>query len=157
MTRFTWPALLLVAFLLAGCSLGSSATKAPPQKTLSRAQFKHLVVRATKRLVCSGLQHEKPTSLQQVRAGLKKDVRAYERWLFTLRGLAPPASAAVAFHRMLGALDRLDLVFHQMVDALDAQDLPRMKALLKRMHRLIARFNTRFHVQHHGHLVCPKK
>src|SRR5213593_2160222 len=113
MTRSGALALLLVAFLLAGCGVTASA-KAPPPQTLSHGRFVYLVRQATRRMVC-GTPHGKPTTFQQARAQLRSFLNAYERWLFSLRGLAPPASDAIVFHRLLGDMDRLDILLHGIV------------------------------------------
>ena len=158
--------LVLLVVLLAGCSITGTTKQAPP-KTLSQGRFDYLVERATRRLVCRGVPHRKPTSFGQARANLKRTLTAYEHWLFTLRGLAPPTSEAVAFDRLLGAVDRLDLVLHRLVDAVDERNLRRIKIGLKQMHRLMAQFNKRFHVHQGrgrhghqgsgGHFACTKK
>jgi hypothetical protein len=156
MTRSASPVLLLAVVVLAGCSITGSAKPTPPPKTLSEARFKYLVHRAAQHLAC-GIPHGKPTSYAQVRAQLKTFVKAYERFLYGLQGLTPPARDAVPFRHLLGAMNTLDRVLYRLVGAVDARDVRRIKNVLKQMRRLQARFNTRFHVHHPHHLVCAKK
>jgi hypothetical protein len=146
---------LVAVVLLGGCNITGSTKQAPP-KTLSQGRFGYLVNRASRHFVCGVKHRGKATTFAKARVNLKKTLSAYERWLFTMRGLAPPASDAVPFNRLRAAMDRYDLLLHRLADAVDARQPQRVKTLVKQLHRLTARFDVRFGVRHRTHFACAK-
>jgi hypothetical protein len=126
-------ALVLVALLLAGCAGMGGTKKPPPPKTLSHAQFVRAADRACVRFGRQTKGLKKPTSFETFDRTMRVATRAYEQTLFTLRGLAPPATDATAFQRLLSGLDAQDKLIHSLTYAVDAHQLGRTKVLVRRL------------------------
>jgi hypothetical protein len=141
--RATWIALLLAAFLLAGCDVLGSKSKGPPPKSLSYLQFvrraDHACARAIRRIPKFRPGLTFPVLDKKV-GGL---VSAQERLLVTLRRLIPPPSAAAAFQRLLTTFDAQDLAANRFRGAFEARQIRRITTLARQINVLSRRIDLR--------------
>jgi hypothetical protein len=128
---------VVAAVLLTGCGVMGSKTKSPPARTLSRAQFVRRANRACARAERRTKAFKGSRNFAVVEAELRNVfIPAQEHLLVVLRGLAPPASAAAGYQRMLDTFDQLDITIHHFLDAADAHQVQRVKNLIRRLDML---------------------
>jgi hypothetical protein len=130
--------LLGAAFLLSGCAVLTKQELKPTPPTLTQGRFVYLGNRACRRFVRRVTGIPKPkSSPEAARADVEKIFfPAYEHLLFTLRGLAPPPSEAVAYRRLLATFNYEDLVLHHFLQAAEAAQVQRVKTLERRLRRI---------------------
>jgi hypothetical protein len=129
---------VLAAVLLTGCDvMGSSKSKGPSPKTLSRAQFVRRANRACARAERRTRAFKGSRNFAVVETELRNVfIPAQEHLIVVLRGLAPPPADAAGFQRMLSMFDQLDITIHHFLDAADAQQVQRVKDLVRRLDTL---------------------
>ena len=59
--------------------------------------------------------------------------KGYDQVVFDLRALAPPASQAESYRRLLAAFNYQDLLLHYLLQAGDSGRLTKVKAVLKKL------------------------
>ncbi|HJQ74979.1 MAG TPA: hypothetical protein VJ814_08840 [Gaiellaceae bacterium] len=154
MRRWSWLALLLAGVALTGCDVLGKTELKPQPKTLSHAQL----VRAANHACARARQRTKrlktPKSFEQLDRDLNVVIRVQERALFTLRGLAPRPSDAVAYRRILASLNYEDLVIHNFLQAFEQRNVHRLKSLAKRLVKIGKAFNRR--ARRFGLRACVK-
>ena len=131
-----WTAPLLVACLLSGCAVLTKQELKPTPPTLTQGRFVYLGNQACRRFV-RRVTRIPPKNPVAARAYVQKTFfPAYEHLVFTLRGLAPPPSEAVAYRRLLATFNYEDLVLHHFLQAAEETQRQRVKTLERRLRRI---------------------
>ena len=147
-------ALVLTAFLVAGCDVLGSTKKAPPPKPLSHAQFVRAADRACRRANRRAKRLKKVTSAEAFLFDLKLVIPIFEGEIGDLRPLAPPRADAARFQQMLSTLDAEDLLANHLLLEFESRHIRSVKGLAKRLD-VIGKHSNRL-ARKLGLTVCAK-
>jgi hypothetical protein len=139
-----WLALLLAAFVLAGCDVWQSQDLKPVPETLTHGRLVYLANRDCKREEHKARTFKVGKTPGQTLKRLQTIVvGSNEHLLFLLRGLAPPPADAVAYRQFLGNFNQEDLVLNHAIEVLAAHEFVQVKYTLKRLNRIDRRLTNR--------------
>jgi hypothetical protein len=147
MPRIGWTgiaAAVLLAFVVAGCGIGTSSGSKPTVTTLSHTELVQKANRVCTRAEPRVRHIKKPKTYKALVSQLKTVTSVLEGLISGLRPLSPPPADAASFGRLLDDLDAEDLAAHNLLEAVESRQAGRSKAVLKWINRLDRRLATLF-------------
>jgi hypothetical protein len=127
--------LLAATCLLSGCGVLTKQDLKPQAPTLTHGRFVYLA----EHICARDLRHDKrfrtPTNPTQFDHEFQAVIKSYERALFDLRGLAPPAADAESFRHLLAAFNLQDLLGNNLLQASELGQARRLKSIARKLDR----------------------